>query len=285
MQQYTLQRNQGKLQQEGMYVIQLNNGEQHYVQATSAVLSSAAPTATAITINPTDQLQTSAYLQQNTLGQMQTVQPQEATVIQQQNDSFQDILDYIQHLYTELAKEKNIRHFICLFCSQDFNDLRSLLRHTSFSHRTKILDGTISLEQDFEALVRKKIQAKEQQSQNQQLYQCVQCQQMFNSLEIISEHLAHCQSPSSTITNVMPSSNTASYQGKSTSAELIHTSSNKSHVIADQYIPYGCAQCKSSFKIKLNNFPFFTIVFALIYRRPAISHHQRSYDSHAIVSK
>lgn len=243
MQQYTLQTNQGKLLQEGMYVIQLNNGEQHYVQATSAVLSSAQPTATAITINPTDQLQANAYLQQNTLGQtIQTVQPQEATVVQQQqNDSFQDILDYIQHLYTELAKEKAIRHYICLFCTQDFNDLRSLLRHTSFSHRTKILDGSISLEQDFEALVRKKIQAKEQQSQNQQLYQCVQCQQMFNSLEIISEHLAHCQTPSATLTNVVPSSNSASYQqGKSTSIELV----NKSHVAAEQYIPYGCAQCK-----------------------------------------
>ncbi|XP_055297769.1 putative mediator of RNA polymerase II transcription subunit 26 [Sitodiplosis mosellana] len=245
MQQYTLQTNQGKLLQGGMYVIQLNNGEQHYVQATSAVLSSATPTATAITINPTDQLQTQTYLQQNTLGQtIQTVQPHEAAVIQQQNDSFQDILDYIQHLYTELAKEKAIRHYICLFCTQDFNDLRSLLRHTSFSHRTKILDGTISLEQDFEALIRKKIQAKEQQSQNQQLYQCVQCQQMFNSLEIISEHLTHCQPPSATITNVVPSSNSASYQqGKTTSTELVNTSANKSHVAADQYIPYGCAQC------------------------------------------
>lgn len=224
-----------------MYVIQLNNGEQHYVQATSAVLSSAAPTATAITINPTDQLHANAYLQQNQLGQIQTVQPQEATVVQQQNDSFQEILDYIQHLYTEIAKEKNIRHYVCLFCTQDFTDLRSLLRHTSFSHRTKILDGTISLEQDFDALIRKKIQAKEQQ--NQQLYQCVQCQQMFNSLEIISEHLAHCQPPPTTITNIVPSSNSASYQGKSPT-ELINTSSTKSQIIAEQYIPYGCAQCK-----------------------------------------
>lgn len=228
-----------------MYVIQLNNGEQHYVQATSAVLSSAAPTATAITINPTDQLQQNAYLQQNQLGQIQTVQPQETTIVQQQNDSFQEILDYIQHLYTELAKEKNIRHYVCLFCAQDFNDLRSLLRHTSFSHRSKILDGTISLEQDFESLIRKKIQAKEQQSQNQELYQCVQCQQMFNSLEIISEHLTHCQPQSATISQAVPSSNSASYQGK-TSAELVNTSSNKSQIVADQYIPYGCAQCKIS---------------------------------------
>lgn len=260
MQQYTLQSNHGKLLQEGMYVIQLNNGEQHYVQATSAVLSSATPTATAITINPTDQLQTNAYLQTNQLGQIQTVQPHEATVVhhqqqqqhhqQQQTDTFQEVLDYIQHLYTEIAKEKNIRQYICLFCTQDFNDLRSLLRHTSFSHRTKILDGTISLEQDFDALVRKKLQAKEQQSQSQhqQLYQCVQCQQMFNSLEIISEHLAHCQPSSATISNIVPSSNgsASSYQEKTTTTtELINASPNKSHTIAsEQYIPYGCAQCK-----------------------------------------
>lgn len=243
MQPNKLQSNRKKLRQEGMYVIQLNNGEQHYVQATSAVLSSATPTATAITINPTDQLPPNTYLQQNQLAQIQTVQQQEPTVVQQQNDSFQEILDYIQHLYTELAKEKNIRHYVCLFCAQDFTDLRSLLRHTSFSHRTKILDGSLSLEQDFEALIRKKIQAKEQQSHNQQLYQCVQCQQMFNSLEIISEHLAHCQPPSTTITNVVPSSNSASYQGK-TSTELVNTSSNKSQIIVEQYIPYGCAQCK-----------------------------------------
>lgn len=241
---YTLQSNQGTILHEGMYVIQLNNGEQHYVQATSAVLSSTAPTATAITINPTDQLQSNAYIQSNHLGQIQTVQPHEATVVhQQQTDSFQEVLDYIQHLYTEIAKEKTIRQYICLFCAQDFNDLRSLLRHTSFSHRTKILDGTISLEQDFDALVRKKLQAKEQQTQNQQLYQCVQCQQMFNSLEVISEHLAHCQPPSATISNVVPSSNSTSYQEK-TATELINASSNKSQTIADQYIPYGCAQCK-----------------------------------------
>lgn len=229
---------------DGMYVIQLNNGEQHYVQATPAVLSSTTPTATAITINPTDQLQSNAYLQTNTLGQIQTMQQQETTVIQQQqNDSFQDILDYIQHLYTELAKEKNISHYICLFCTQDFNDVRQLLRHTSFSHRTKILDGTISLDQDFEALIRKKILAKEQQSQNSQLYQCAQCHQMFTSFEIITEHVAHCHQPSATVSNIVPSSNSVSYHEK-TSTELInHTApSSKSHT--QQFIPYGCAQCK-----------------------------------------
>lgn len=230
--------------QVGMYVIQLNNGEQHYVQATSAVLSSAAPTATTIAINPTEQLQSGAYLQPNALGQVQTVQPHDASIIvQQQNDSFQEILDYIQNLYTEISKEKSLRYYVCLFCTQDFNDLRSLLRHTSFSHRTKILDGTISLDQDFETLVRKRIQAKEQQCQNHQLYQCVQCQLMFNSLEIITEHLQQCQLPSVTISNVVPSSNSASYHEKN-STELINTSSNKSHIINDQYIPYGCAQCK-----------------------------------------
>lgn len=243
MQQYTLQSAEGKLLQDRMYVIQLNNGEQHYVQATSAVLSPATPTTTAITINPAEQLQHNAYLQQNQLGQIQTIQPQETAVVQPQNDSFQEVLDYIQHLYTELAKEKNIRCYLCLFCAQDFNDLRSLLRHTSFSHRTKILDGTISLEQDFEALIRKKIQTKEQQSQNQQLYQCVQCQQMFGSLEIISEHLAHCQPQSATISNVVPSSNSASYQTK-TSTELANSSASKSQTVSDSYVPYGCAQCK-----------------------------------------
>lgn len=259
MQQYTLQSAEGKLLQDAaMYVIQLNNGEQHYVQATSAVLSSATPTATAITINPTDQLQTNAsYLQQNhQLAQIQAIQPQETTttVIHQQNDSFQDVLDYIQHLYTEVAKEKNVRCYICLFCAQDYDDLRSLLRHTSFSHRTKILDGTISLEQDFEALIRKKLDAKEQESQNQQLYQCVQCQQMFSSLEIISEHLAHCQPPSvaaaaATISNVVPSPNTStssSYQSsKASSTGLHNTSVSKSQVLVETYIPYGCAQCKA----------------------------------------
>lgn len=249
MQQYTLQSAEGKLLQDTMYVIQLNNGEQHYVQATSAVLSSATPTATAITINPTDQLQSNAsYLQQNQLAQIQTIQPQETTVIHQPNDSFQDVLDYIQHLYVEVAKEKNIRCYICLFCTQDFDDLRSLLRHTSFSHRTKILDGTISLEQDFEALIRKKLDAKEQENQNQQLYQCVQCQQMFSSLEIISEHLAHCQPPTATatISNVVPTANTStsSYQAKASSTGLVNTSVSKSHVLAETYIPYGCAQCK-----------------------------------------
>lgn len=248
MQQYTLQSAEGKLLQDAMYVIQLNNGEQHYVQATSAVLSSAAPATTAITINPTDQLQSNAsYLQQNQLAQIQAIQPQEATVIHQQNDSFQDVLDYIQHLYTEVAKEKNIRCYVCLFCAQDYDDLRSLLRHTSFSHRTKILDGTISLEQDFEALIRKKLDAKEQESQNQQLYQCVQCQQMFSSLEIISEHLAHCQPPSAASTsNVVasPNSSTSSYQAKASSTGLINTSVSKSQVLVEPYIPYGCAQCK-----------------------------------------
>lgn len=245
MQQYTLQSTEGELLQDGMYVIQLNNGEQHYVQATSAVLSPAAPTATAITINPTDQMQQNAYIQQNQLGQIQTIQQPEATVIQQQNDSFQDVLDYIQHLYMELGKEKTMRYYICLFCTQDFNDLRSLLRHTSFSHRTKILDGTISLEQDFEDVIRKKIQAKEQQSQNQQLYQCVQCQQMFDSLDTISEHLTHCQPPSAAISNVVPSSNNGSYQAK-TSTELVNSSASKSQIIAEPYIPYGCAQCKQN---------------------------------------
>lgn len=254
MQQYTLQSADGKLLQDAMYVIQLNNGEQHYVQATSAVLSSTTPTATAITINPTDQLQTNAtYLQQNQLAQIQTIQPQETTVIHQQNDSFQDVLDYIQHLYVEVAKEKNLRCYVCLFCAQDFDDLRSLLRHTSFSHRTKILDGTISLEQDFEALIRKKLDAKEQESQNQQLYQCVQCQQMFSSLEIISEHLAHCQPPSAvaTVSNVVPSANTStsSYQAKASSTGLANISVSKSHVLVETYIPYGCAQCKSNFSI------------------------------------
>lgn len=264
MQQYTLQSTEGKLLQDGMYVIQLNNGEQHYVQATSAVLSPAAQTATAITINPTDPaMQHNAYLQQNQLGQIQTIQPQEATVIQQQqqNDSFQDVLDYIQHLYTELAKEKNLRYYVCLFCTQDFNDLRSLLRHTSFSHRTKILDGTISLEQDFEDVVRKKIQAKEQQNQNQQLYQCVQCQQMFSSLETISEHLAHCQPPSANISNVVPpSNNSAPYQAKS-STELINSSVSKPQTIADTYIPYGCAQCKliDCFRIEYLTFLYIKI--------------------------
>lgn len=249
MQQYTLQSADGKLLQDAMYVIQLNNGEQHYVQATQAVLSSATPATTAITINPTDQLQSNAYLttQQNQLAQIQAIQPHEATVIQQQNDSFQDILDYIQHLYTEVAKEKNIRCYVCLFCAQDFDDLRSLLRHTSFSHRTKILDGTISLEQDFEALIRKKLDAKEQESQNQQLYQCVQCQQMFSSLEIISEHLAHCQPPpppTPSVSNIVASSNSSvSYQAKPSSTGLIDTSVSKSQVLVEPYIPYGCAQC------------------------------------------
>lgn len=252
MQQYTLQSADGKLLQDAMYVIQLNNGEQHYVQATSAVLSSAAPAATtAITINPTDQLQSNAYLQQNQLAQIQAIQPQEATVIHPQNDLLQDVLTYIPQLYNALAKERNIQCYICLFCAQDYDDLRSLLRHTSFSHRTKILDGTINLEQDFEALIRKKLDTKEQESQNQ-LYQCVQCQQMFTSLEIITEHLAHCQPPApqpqssaASISNVVPSSNSStSYQAKAPSTGLIGTSVTKSQILVEPYIPYGCAQCK-----------------------------------------
>lgn len=235
-----------------MYVIQLN-GEQHYVQATSAVL----PTATAITINPSDHLQANTYLQSNQLAQMQTLQPQETAIVQQ-TDSFQEVLDYIQHLYTELAREKNLSYYVCLFCTQDFSDLRTLLRHTSFSHRTKILDGSISLDQDLDELVRKKILDKEQQSQNQQLYQCVQCQQMFDSLEVISDHLTHCQ-PAPAISNVVPSSTSASYQGKSPT-ELLQTSSNKS-LVPEPYIPYGCAQCK----IKLLRGPCFVFNQAFLF--------------------
>lgn len=253
MQQYTLQSADGKLLQDAMYVIQLNNGEQHYVQATSAVLSSAAPAATtAITINPSEQLQSNAYLQQNQLAQIQTIQPQEATVIHPQTDLLQDVLTYIPQLYNAIAKERNIQCYVCLFCAQDYDDLRSLLRHTSFSHRTKILDGTINLEQDFEALLRKKLDQKEQESQNQ-LYQCVQCQQMFSSLETISEHLAHCQPPAqplpqpstASISNVVSSSNSGtSYQAKASPTGLIGPSVSKSQILADPYIPYGCAQCK-----------------------------------------
>lgn len=257
MQQRLIKQNRNKQLHEGMYVIQLNNGEQHYVQATSAVLSSAASTATAITINPSE-LQPSTYIQQNQLEpQIQTIQPQ-ATVIQQQSDGFQEVLDYIQHLYTELGKEKHLTQYFCLFCAQEFVDLRLLLRHTSYLHRSKILDGTINLEQDFEALVRKKIQAKEQQNHpNQQLYQCVQCQQMFSSLEVISEHLNHCQTAATATTTVVqtsqatvdsvPSVDNTSYQTKvePLTRELDSSSTNKPQVIniQEQYIPYGCAQC------------------------------------------
>lgn len=251
MQQELLRSNRNKLLQEGMYVIQLN-GEQHYVQAAPTVVS--APT-TAISLNPAEHLQHGAYLQQHQLEQqIQTIQPQQTTVIHHQADAFQEVLDFIQHLYAELSKEKNLTHYFCLFCAQEYVDLRLLLRHTSDLHSTKILDGSINLEQDFEAIVRKKIQVKEQQSHvNQQLYQCVQCQQMFNSLETISEHLNHCQpttttvvQPQSSVESVPSINDNVSYQVKAEPVPTeLDSSSNHSQIvnIHDPYIPYGCAQC------------------------------------------
>lgn len=253
MQHSSSRSNRNKLLHDGMYVIQLNNGEQHYVQASSAVVS--APS-TAIALNPSDHMQHTAYLQSHQLEpQLQTIQPQQTTVIHHQTDAFQEVLDFIQHLYTELSKEKHLTHYFCLFCSQEYTDLRLLLRHTSDLHRHKILDGTINLEQDFEAIVRKKIQTKDQQSNtNQQLYQCVQCQQMFNSLEIITEHLNHCQPPQTVTTVVqpqasvesVPSVESVSYQVKNESTPIeIDSSPNHPQMvnIQDPYIPYGCAQC------------------------------------------
>lgn len=236
-----------------MYVIQLN-GEQHYVQATSAVLStpSGGNATTTIALNQAD-LPANTYIQQAHLEpqQIQTIQPQ-TTVIHQQADTFQEVIDYVQNLYSELLREKQLTTYFCLFCTQEFVDLRLLIRHTSSAHRTGILDGSTNLDQDFEALVRKKIELKEQQNAaNQQLYQCVQCQQMFNSLDVISEHLNHCQVETTTA-NVMQQSNivenvatvdTVTYQPKIEPAE----------VKRDHYIPYGCAQCKWR-----QNFGYFT---------------------------
>lgn len=238
-----------------MYVIQLN-GEPHYVQATSAVLSAAGTTAaTAIALNHAD-LPANTYIQQTHLEpQIQTVQqPTATTVIHQQTDAFQDVIDYVQNLYADLAKEKHFSTYFCLFCTQEFVDLRLLLRHTSYAHRTKILDGTTNLDQDFEALVRKKLELKEQQAAaaSQQLYQCVQCQQMFNSLEVISEHLNHCQvggGAAAAAANVLQ---TAGVVDTVTVADTLATYQPKIEVpepkpaanARDHYVPYGCAQCK-----------------------------------------
>lgn len=238
-----------------MYVIQLN-GEQHYVQATSAVLSSAnTPGTTAITLNQAD-LPANTYIQQQTQlePQIQTIQPQTTVIQQQPTDTFQEVIDFVHNLYSELAKEKHLTTYFCLFCTQEFVDLRLLLRHIAYSHRTKILEGSMNLDQDFETLVRKKVELKEQQTAtaNQQLYQCVQCQQMFNSLDVISEHLNHCQ-VATTATNVVQATqphvvdNVATvdnviYQPKVDAAETKQQAIN----VRDQYIPYGCAQCEYS---------------------------------------
>lgn len=270
-----------------MYVIQLNNGEQHYVQASTVLSSTAAPTQSAITINPTDHhLQSqNTYLQQtnqNLEHQIQPIHSQQHHHQQQQHqpppppceqqqqqttDTFQDVIDYIHQLYTEIGNETHLSQLFCLFCAQEFVDIRILLRHTTAAHRTKILDGSINLEQDFEAIIRKKIELKEQQqnqsqtNNSQQLYQCLQCQQTFNSLEIISEHLNHCpanvvQTTSNVAVSNVPSvSNTSSYSDmvkmetlpSSLPSQGNNGSSNKSHVVIqaqEPYIPYGCAQCK-----------------------------------------
>lgn len=272
-----------------MYVIQLN-GEPHYVQATSAVLSAAGSTGTtAITLNQSD-LPANTYIQQTHLEpQIQTVQqPATATVIHQQTDAFQDVIDYVQNLYADLAKEKHFSTYFCLFCSQEFVDLRLLLRHTSYGHRTKILDGTTNLDQDFEALVRKKLELKEQQTAaaNQQLYQCVQCQQMFNSLDVISEHLNHCQ-VASTATNVLQ---TASVTDNVTTADnltyqpKIEVPEPKPAVnTRDHYVPYGCAQCKydgaiwrqSFHSLRLNDFILGTFT-DILNRWPKVFHNSRA---------
>lgn len=233
-----------------MYVIQLN-GEPHYVQATSAVLSAAGTTAaTAIALNQSD-LPANTYIQQTHLEpHIQPVQQPAATVIHQQTDAFQDVIDYVQNLYADLAKEKHFSTYFCLFCTQEFVDLRLLLRHTSYAHRTKILDGTTNLDQDFEALVRKKLELKEQQAAaaSQQLYQCVQCQQMFNSLEVISEHLNHCQvaggagnvlQTGGVVDTVTVADTLATYQPKIEVPEPKPAANTRDH-----YVPYGCAQCK-----------------------------------------
>lgn len=192
------------------FVLVLNNGEQHLVQANSALEA-----ATAFQLSRQQQTQT------------QTIQPP-------QNDMqpFYDLIDYLQILYHELAAEKSLTAFYCLFCSDEFTDLPQLIQHTTNAHQTQIVDGTLKLNLDFREIVREKMTASDRarQAANAQLYQCVQCQQMFQSLEVITEHLNHCQP----------------INGMLHQQEMMPTQQPSMTMLEPPKIeplPYGCAKC------------------------------------------
>lgn len=172
-----------KIQREQTYFVLLNNGEQQpFIQANSSAEAAA--------------LQQS---QQYIIDQQLEIQQQpQAQQVQIHPDTFYDVIDYVKHLYADFATEKNLTQFYCLFCANEFNDMRLLIRHIAEVHRAKILDGTINLEQDFREIVRNKILSAERNrtviSTDSQLYQCGQCQQMFQSLDTIAEHFTQCQS-------------------------------------------------------------------------------------------
>lgn len=227
-----------KVLREGTYVIQLNNGEQHYVQATSATAASAT-----LALHP------SQFHEQNQSNyeQLHVYQPQQSPNVQHHTDALQQVIEFIQHFYIELSREKHFTHFNCLFCLNEYNDLRILLRHIVDAHQEKLLDSTFTLDADFLEAMRNKMLSKGQSatvstapaSGNSQLYQCVQCQQMFSSMELISQHLNHCQpTPPSQPTQHIAYEIKSEENFLDEKPNLMQLSQSN-----EPYVPYGCARC------------------------------------------
>lgn len=208
--------------------------------------------------NSINQLYLQPYVRRSTTAAAApALAPPAAAYTQIHPDTFYDVIDYVEHLYADFATEKPITQYFCLFCANEFNDMRLLIRHITESHRAKILDGTINLEQDFREIVRNKIISAEQNrtviSTDSQLYQCGQCQHMFHSLDVIAEHFTRCQgvSPQSQSIEqikVEPPMKMSPQIKTESAATIVQTleSPSATHIETishNEYVPYGCARC------------------------------------------
>lgn len=201
------------------YVVVLDNGEQHYVQAES-------------------EFEAAALLRKQMLQRASELNEQ----TQLDESVFRSVIEYVRQLYDELASERELSSFYCLFCANESATVFSLVQHITEVHKPRIDDGTIDVRQDFRPIVENKILQAQQNrtviTENVQIYQCVQCRQRFRSWDAVSDHLSHCQPPAEP-----PAPQPAPHPVQPAATTFAAPVAAEPKTEAEDYVPYGCASC------------------------------------------